>query len=509
MLLRYNAPMAVVLLLILLFLPACTSQTAADPSAVSVALDAPPTNLDPRIGTDAASARLYQLIFNGLVKADDRFSPEPDLATHWETPNPTTYVFHLRDDVKFHDGRPLKAQDVVYTYQSVLSGSIRTPKVGTYRPIESIEAPDESTVVFKLKEPFPAFLLIIARDAVIPDGSPLDFGRQPIGSGPFRFVRYVQDQEVVIARNDAFYGTKPHVSTVTFRIIPEAIVRALELRNGSVDIASNVLPPDMVETLRQDNGLEVMQSSGTNYRYIAFNLKDPIFSKPLVRQAIAYAVDREKLAKYLFRDQVKLAASVIPPNNWAYAPGLMTYSYDPALAKQLLRDAGHSDLSFTYRTTTVDPGPTMAAVLQEMFREVGIKMDIRTNENATFFADLAKGNFQMYSAAWVGGNNYPDDMFNFVFHSSMIPPNGANRGFYSNSEIDQLIEFGRREIDEQKRKEAYTAIQHIVARDLPYVSLWYNDVVCVYNKRLSGMTRLSPAGDYTFLMDIRTDGATD
>src|SRR5688572_14788599 len=134
MLLRYNASMAVVLLLILLFLPACTSQTAADPSAVSVALDAPPTNLDPRIGTDAASARLYQLIFNGLVKADDRFSPEPDLATHWETPNPTTYVFHLRDDVKFHDGRPLKAKDVVYTYQSVLSGSIRTPKVGTYRP---------------------------------------------------------------------------------------------------------------------------------------------------------------------------------------------------------------------------------------------------------------------------------------------------------------------------------------------------------------------------------------
>ena len=499
--------MVVLLLFALLFLPGCTNRTQADPSAVSVALDVPPTNLDPRIGIDATSTRFYQILFSGLVKTTDDFAVEPDLAIRWENPDSTTYVFHLRDDVKFHDGRPLTARDVVFTYQSVMSGSLRTPKIGTYRPIVSVEAPNEATVVFKLKEAFPTFLLNIARDGIIPDGSPADFARNPIGSGPFKFVRYIQDQEIVIARNDTFYGTKPNVATVTFRIIPEAIVRALELRNGSVDIAPNVLPPDMVEALRSDPLLEVLQTPGTNYRYIAFNLKDPVFSDVLVRRAIAHAVDREKIAKYLFRDQVLLASSVIPKNNWSYAE-VTSYTYDPDLAKKLLAEAGHPNLSFTYRTTTDETARALASVLQQQFREIGINMEIRSNESATFFADLAKGNFQMYSSTWIGGNNYPDDILNLVFHSSMTPPNGSNRGFYSNPEVDRLIEFGRRESDQGKRKEAFRAIQDIVARDLPYVSMWYNDVVCVYNRRISGV-KPAPTGDYQFLIDIRTDGATD
>jgi peptide/nickel transport system substrate-binding protein len=496
------------LLIFMLLLSGCFSSRETNPNAVTVAVDSAPANLDPRIGIDAASTRIYPLIFNGLVKTTDDFSVQPDLATSWENPDPTTYIFHLRENVTFHDGRPLTAKDVVYTYESVMKGELRTQKVGTYRPLESVSAPDSSTVVFKLKDAFPSFLLNIARDGVLPEGSPADFARNPIGSGPFKFVHYFQDQEVLLARNDSYYGEKPHVEAVTLRIIPEAIVRALELRKGSIDIAPNVLPPDMVETLKDDNELEVAQGPGTNYRYLAFNLKDPIFSNVLVRRAIAHAVDREKIAKYLFRDQVRLSSSVIPANNWAYAPDLPVYSYDPALAKQLLKEAGHADLSFTYRTTTEETNRLLAAVLQQQFRDAGINMDLRSNEAATFFADIGKGNFQMYSATWVGGNNYPDDMLNLIFHSTMTPPNGANRGFYSNPEVDGLIDFARRESDQEKRKEAYGAIQHIVARDLPYVSLWYNDVVCIYNKRISNV-KLSPTGDYQFLTAVRVNASTD
>ena len=490
----------IILIVLAFFTSACTQRTQTDSNTVTVALDNPPTNLDPRIGIDATSARLFQLIFSRLVQTTDEFSVQPDLAMHWDIPDPVTYVFHLRKDARFHDGRALTARDVVFTYKSVIDGTIRTPKLGAYRPIESVEAQDDYTVVFKLKEPFASFLLNIAREGVVPEGSSVDFGRMPIGSGPFKFVRYAQDQEVVLARNDDYYGQKARIGMVAFKIIPEAIVRALELRKGSVDIAPNVLPADMVEPLRRDPELRVSQSPGTNYQYIAFNLKDPVFSDIRVRRAIAHAIDRPKIAKYLWRDQVRLASSVIPPNNWAYAPDVISYSYDPQRARQLLQEAGHPNLSFTYRTSTDDTGRVMASVLQQQFREVGIQMDIRSNEFATFFADVQKGNFQMYSLRWVGGNNDPD-IFNLIFHSTMTPPNGANRGFFANSEVDRFIEIGRREVDEEQRKQAYQMIQRVAAEQLPYVSLWYNDNVAVYNKRISDI-KLSPAGDYNFLTTV-------
>lgn len=493
----------ILLVLLLLLLPGCTANTSADPGVVTVALDNPPANLDPRIGTDVSSQRIIELVFSSLVKKNEKSEIEPDLALRWEMPEPTTYIFHLRNDAKFHDGRPLTARDVVFTFRSILDGSVRTVKAGAYRLVTSVEAPDDYTVVFKLKEVFAPFIWNLARGGigVVPEGSGADFNRHLIGAGPFEFVYYTQDGEVVLKRSETYYGGKPNISEVSFKIIPEAIVRALELRKGTVDVGLNVLTPDMVEVLKGDRGLKVVQSEGTNYQYIAFNLQDPVFSDLRVRQAMAYGIDRGSIVKYIWRDQARLATGVIPPNNWAYEPNVKVYPYDPARARQLLKESGHENLRFLWRTSTDDTGRLLAAVLQQQLKEIGVTMDIRSNEFATFYADVVKGNFQAYSLRWIGGNNDPD-IFDSIFHSKRIPPNGSNRGHYSNPRVDELVEFARHEIDIEKRRQAYQEIQRIVAEELPYISLFYLDNVCVFNKRLDVM-KLDPAGSFGLLTSIR------
>jgi peptide/nickel transport system substrate-binding protein len=493
------------LFLLTLLAAGCASHTSADPGIVTVALDQTPDNLDPRIGQNAASQRLAGLIFNSLVRKNENSELIPDLALRWEIPTPTTYIFHLRDDARFHDGRVLTSKDVRYTFRSILDGSVRTIKAGhPYNLITDIETPDAQTVIFKLKEPFAPFLWNLANGVigVVPEGSPADFNRQPIGSGPFEFVRHIQDQEVVLKRNEKYFGKKAGIAALRFKIIPEEVVIALELRKGSVDLAINALAPDMVEVLRRDAGLKLTQAPGTNYQYLAFNLTDPVFRDLRVRRAFAYAIDRESIIKYLWRNQARPAASVLPPNNWAYNADVKTYQYDPELARQLLREAGHEHLSFTYRLNSDTATTTqMAAIFQQQLRDIGVTMDIKGTEFATFFADVIKGSFQMYSLRWIGANNDPD-MFNLIFHSKSVPPNGANRGHYANPRLDELIEFARREVDIEKRKEAYKGVQRIVADELPYISLFYLDVVCVSNARIEGI-RLYPDGDYGFLSDIR------
>jgi peptide/nickel transport system substrate-binding protein len=498
--------MPLLLLLILVLTAGCTAQNSADPTTiVTVALDQTPDNLDPRIGQTAAAQRLDSLIFNSLVRKNENSEIVPDVAQSWEQPDPTAYVFHLRDDVHFHDGRPLTSKDIQFTFQSILNGSIRTIKAGhPYNLITAIETPDPHTVIFRLKEPFAPFLWNMANGVIgiIPDGSPADFSRHPIGSGPFEFVRYIQDQEVVLKRNEAYFGKKAGVPGLRFKIIPEEVVIALELRKGSVDLALNALAPDMVEVLRRDKNLQVTETPGTNYQYIAFNLTDPVFRDVRVRQALAYGIDRENMIKYLWRNQARAASGMLPPNNWAFNADLKKYPYDPERARQLLRESGHENMSFTYRVNSDNATVTqMAAVFQQQLHNIGVTMDIKGTEYATFFADVIKSSFQVYSLRWVGANNDPD-FFNYVFHSKSVPPNGANRGHYSNSRVDELVEFARREVDAEKRKAAYQEVQRILADELPYISLFYMDNTCVANKHIEGI-QLYPAGDYDFLANIR------
>ena len=492
-----------VCLLLLLSLLSCSRR--ADFDTLVMIIESSPANLDPRIGQDAQSQRIDGLLFDNLLTRDEHLNAAPGVAERWEIPDPLTYVFHLRRGIKFHDGRQLTSRDVKWSFDSLIQGKVRSSKGGTYRFVDHVEAPDESTVIFHMKEPAATLLWNLSGEAmgIVPYGALDEMGRQPIGSGPFRFVSAELDKEVVIERNPDYWGEKPRIARVRMTVVPDVTTRALELRKGSADLSpSNSLNSDMVLTLKREPQLEVLSPPGTVLAYLGFNLRDPVLKDRRVRQALAYAIDRHPLIHYLWRDFARPANSVLPPESWAYNGDVPAYDYNPQRARELLDSAGFPEkdgvrFHLTMKTSTEESSRLMAAVFQQQLREVGIALDIRTYEFATFFADVTHGEFQMYSLRWVGGNEDPD-IFDLVFHSSRFPPNGSNRGFYSNPRVDELIDGGRRELDQGKRKQLYAELQRTLAEDLPYINLWYFDNVVVHSKRVRNLT-LSPSGDYDFL----------
>ncbi len=490
---------------VLLILPFLSCSPKPSPDTLVMIIENGPANLDPRVGTDAQSERIDMLLFDSLVRRDEHFNLQPSLAERWEIPDPLTYIFHLRSGVRFHDGRPLTSRDVKWTLDSMTSGKIRTPRAAPYRLIDRVDTPDESTVIIRLKEPYAPLLWNLSDGAigVVPFGSDETFSRNPIGSGPFKFVSLSQDKDVVLARNDSYWGERAHVSRVQFLIVPDTTTRALELRKGSTDVAINALTADMVGALQRDPNLIIEKSPGTGYQYLAMNLRDPILKDVRVRQAIAYSIDRQAIIHYLLRDLARPASSVLPPESWAYDANVRTYNYDPERARKLLDEAGypeHNGVRFhlTMKTSTEESTRLLAAVLQQQFANVGIALDIRTFEFATFYADVQKGAFQLFSLSWVGGNEDPD-IFENIFYSASFPPKRANRGYYSNPKVDALIDEGRRTVDQQKRKEIYAQLQEIIAEDLPYINLWYRDNVLIHTRRVSNI-HASHSGNYNFLV---------
>ena len=475
-----------------------------DPNTLVMLIESSPTNLDPRIGVDAQSERIDNLIFDDLLTRGDDLDVAPGLAERWEIPDRLTYIFHLHQGVKFHDGRPLTSRDVKWTFDTLLQGKVRSTKAAVYRFVDRIDAPDDFTVVFHMKEPSATLLWNLSDGAIgiVPYGSGNEVTTHPMGSGPFKFVSAETDKEVIVERNDDYWGDKAKLARVRFAVVPDATTRALELRKGSADAAINALTPDMVQTLQRNPSLAVERAPGTVLAYLGFNLRDPILQDVRVRQAIAYALDRRPMIEYLWRGEAQPARSILPPQSWAYNGDVPVYDHNPEKARQLLDAAGYPIVNgtrfhLTMKTSTDENTRLMVAVMQQQLRDVGIALDIRSFEFATFFADVTRGVFQLYGLRWIGGNEDPD-IFEYAFHSAKFPPNGANRGFYSNSTVDALIDEGRREVDPKVRKPIYAELQRILAEELPYIDLWYLDNVLVHSSRVRNL-QLNPAGNYDFL----------
>jgi peptide/nickel transport system substrate-binding protein len=502
----------------------CGRAGKRDAGEVVFLIESSPANLDPRFGTDGVSQRIDRLIFNGLVKRDQKMELHGDLAERWENPDPLTYVFHLKPGIKFHDSRPLTSKDVKATIEYMVNPANKSPKRGAFTMIASIDAADPDTVIFHLKEPYASFLWNLERSAVgiVPADAGSDFGRNPIGTGTFTFVSQAQDEAVVLERNET-YWEKPErmnpqgtevggqgslrknetLKRVTFRIVPDAIVRALELRKGSADVEMSSLSPDMIPVLAKRPELQVSEEPGTNFAYLGMNLEDPTLSHQEVRKALACATDRESLVKYLLHGQARLASGILPPNHWAYEGEVKKYGYEPAEAERLLDEAGYrrgadgKRMRLTLKVSTQEQARLLGAALQDQWEKVGVDLEVRPLETATLFSDLTKGNFQLSYSIWIGANNDPD-VFDLVFSSKRTPPNGANRGHYRNARVDALIAAIRAEMDREKRTGLCSELQKIVAEDLPYIPLWYVDVVSVHRRKMMEV-QLTPTGDFDFL----------
>ena len=495
---------------------------------VVVVLESSPNNLDPRQGTDAQSERVGGLIFDALVKKDENYNLRPWLATSWEQPDALTWVFHLRDGVRFQDGRPLEAEDVVWTIESLIEPKLAgliTAKSGAFAAVERAEARDRLTVVVRMKRP-DAGLLFNMSDGlfgVVPRGAGGDFGLDPVGSGPFRFVSQVQDKEVVLERFEGSWsdsgkwsvvsGQKDgeRIERVRFEVVPDTITSALELQKGSADAASNVLTPDMVYALRDAPGLETTSGPGSNVWYLNFNVADPALRDKRVRQAVAEAMDREAIVAALWRGHARLADTLLPEGQWAAATDaeLAHYPHDPARAAALLEAAGYPArngvrLRLTLKISQDETTRLLAAVLQQQLRAAGIELNIRSAEFGTFYADVTHGAFQMYILKWIGSNEDPD-IYRYMDSSGSFPPKGANRGHYVNAQVDALLakaaaESGPEAEVEARRRAEYVEVQQILADELPAIPLWFPDNEVVHTRRLQGVVSRGD-GNFDFLRE--------
>jgi peptide/nickel transport system substrate-binding protein len=545
---------AVVCLGVMLMVVGCHGGVAREAGTVVVILESSPNNLDPRQGTDAQSERVGGLIFDALVKKDENYNLRPWLATSWEQPDALTWVFHLRDGVRFQDGRPLEAEDVVWTIESLIEPKLAgliTAKSGAFAAVERAEARDRLTVVVRMKRP-DAGLLFNMSDGlfgVVPRGAGGDFGMHPVGSGPFRFVSQAQDKEVVLERFEDCWSQNPTLSQSTrkdgapsallpthrgetamdgapssgapdsseiqrvrFEVVPDTITAALELEKGSADAASNVLTPDMVYALRDAPGLETASGPGSNVWYLNFNVADATLRDKRVRQAVALAMDRAAIVAALWRGHARLADTLLPEGQWAAATDaeIAHYPHDPARAAALLQAAGHPAgrdgvrLRLSLKISQDETTRLLAAVLQQQLRAAGIELRIRSAEFGTFYADVTHGAFQMYILKWIGSNEDPD-IYRYMVSSESFPPKGANRGHYVNARVDELLakaaaETGPAAEVEARRRAEYVEVQQILANELPAIPLWDPENEVVHTRRLQGVVSRGD-GNFDFLRD--------
>jgi peptide/nickel transport system substrate-binding protein len=479
----------------------------ADPKTVTMLIESSPTNLDPRIGTDAQSEHIDPLIFDSLVRRNEHFGLDPWLAERWEAPDPTTLIFHLHKGVQFQDGRPLTSRDVKWTLDSILDGTVVTIKSGAYRNIASVEAPDPQTTVIHMKKADPALLWNLCDGAfgVVPYGSAREFWRHPIGSGPYRLVSQEMDKEVVLGRAASYWGAMPHIERIRFAVVPDATTQALELQKGSADVAVNALTPDMIYALKKNSSLVVEDGPGTRLNYIVFNLRDPALKDARVRLAIALAINRPLIIHSLYRDQARVAESLLPPQHWAWSGDTDKHPYDPAKANTLLDAAGYQRgadgirFHLGMKTSTDETVRLLSVIVQQQLAQIGIALDLRSYEFATFYSDLTKGAFQMAPSRWIGGNEQPD-IFHYAYSQASFPPHGSNRGFYANPTLDALLDDAAATSDQARQREDYAKVQQIAARDLPSINLWYLDTIVIHSRRL-GNVHTSPSGNFEFLRD--------
>lgn len=492
------------LLFLTLFVVSSCSETTKE-NNISICLWTNPSTFDPRIATDAASQRIIENVFSSLVRKDEKSNIVPDLALSWATPNDKTFEFNLRKNVTFHSSQKFSAYDVKFTYESILDSTFNSPFRSAYGIIEEILIPDSFKVIFKLKKPHAPFLRDLIR-GIVPQNARENFGQNPIGTGAFKLTEFIQDSKVKLTANQDYFLGKPKTDLVEVRIIKEESTRILSLETGQIDILLNNFPEQYFQSFSQNSELKILEQTGINYTYLAFNCRNEILKDKRVRQAIAFAINRPQLLKNLKNNHAKIAHSLIPESNFYFEPKVRKYDFNLKKASKLLDEAGFPPndkgqrFTLNYKATSSEESRQKAEIIKNYLTEIGINLKIESYEWATFFTDIKRGNFDLCSLTWVGVADEPD-LHHLVFHTESMPPNGANRGSYSNQILDSLLVLGRITLDKGKRKEIYSKVQKIVSEELPYLSLWFDNNILVTQKDIEGFEIYS-GGEWSSLKDV-------
>ncbi len=487
------------MLLLAVLLSACTEP---EHDSIRMAIASEATTLDPRYATDATSARVNRLIYSRLVDFDERSRPQPALAG-WEQIDPTHYRFRLgENNRRFHDGGWLSSHDVKATYDFILDPANASPHRASLALIDRIEVIDNSRLDFFLNRAdplFPGYLVI----GILPESVaslPKDTDFTPIGSGPLAYLDRPEPGHLRLTR-------LADGVIIELMRVPDATVRVLKLMRGEVDLLQNDLPAELVTYMSQNQNIQVRRAIGTNFAYLGFNLDDPRTGRLEVRQAIACAIDRESIIRYVMDEGARPAAALLPPGHWAGHPELKPRAYDPVRAVELLAVAGYgpdNPLHLTYKTSNDALRIRLATVIQDQLARVGIRVKLKTYDWGTFYGDIKAGRFELYSLSWVGIKT--PDIFRYVFHSSAIPPEGANRGRFRDQIVDTLIEAAEQVPDLEMQAILYRALQARLALVLPYVPLWYEDQVFAMRNGIDGYT-LSADGNYDGLLRVQRNGS--
>jgi peptide/nickel transport system substrate-binding protein len=515
----------------LALLAACGGPTASSGASgpprsggtLAIGIESEVDVLDPQRAGGWVSWRVNRQMFEPLVD-EDLSKPSaqaavpalrPGLATSWElSPDGTVYTFHIRPNVKFHDGTPLDAAAVEFNIRRMWDKSFQyydAKAAGltnfVWQPLKSIATPDPMTLRLTMKQPFEPFLRLLAQGGNGSTGimSPASIkqygndnvGEHPVGTGPFKFVDRVRGQRITLARNDDYWGTKPYLDKVVFRPLPDPSSRVAALRANEVDMIA-VPPPDSVASLQQ-SGFQVSEGAPPHVWYLSFNFNDPIMKNKLVRQAINLAIDRQGMATNLLKDTVKPAYDVQAPANAAYVANTEAYGYNPDKAKQLLAQAGYPNGFSTVMMTSVDgsgqiiPVP-MAEYIQQNLAKVGIQIQLQTTEWISYLSKWAQGTppgVGWAQQSW--GMTTPYWLY-IATSSSLRAPNGPNVGDYSNPQLDQVMQQAITATTEAAAVEKWKEANRIVTDDAAIAPIVNDKAPYILSSKVHGF--VSPSEEW-------------
>ncbi len=445
--------------------------------------------LNPILYQDGASGTIVGLVFDGLLRYDKDYQLEGALAESWEieTGEKPVITFHLRRGVKWHDGEPFSAEDVKFTFDKIMDEKTNTVRRSSYERVEELKVIDPFTVEVRYKEPYAPGLATWGM-GILPkhiledeDINTTSFNRAPVGTGPFRFEKWVSDEQIEVVAFDDHWEGRPLLDRIIYRIIPERALMEMELLTGGVDLAG--VYPDQYERMNRNLDLEVFKQYGLGYTYIGYNLEHEFFKDKRVRQAFTYAINRKEIVDYILYGYGVEATGPFPNHLWYYNPAVKPYPFDPERAKALLAEAGWEDtdgdgildrdgkqFKFTLITNSGnDTRKDVGVLVQRQLEEIGVSVTFQMYEWATFLEKFFKPrNFEVFILGW--GLGVDPDQYE-LWHSSEIE-NGFNVVGYRSDEVDRLLEEGRREYDMEKRRTIYYRMHEIIAEDQPYTFLF-------------------------------------